>query len=125
STPTPPFDAADSRLPFPIGSLARIPSRIRVTAAVQLFDDSGSGRLLGADPPPDPLDFSDRLTPPVVAPGCPPPRPDGRFRLALAGGPRRAGATGRGAGRAARGAPRAGRHRRRRGARGGGPGGRD
>src|SRR4029450_10491062 len=111
STPTPPFDAADSRLPFPIGSLARIPGRIRVTAAVQLFDDSGSGRLLGADHPPEPLAFSGWLNPPGGAPGRPPPRPGGRFRLALAGGPRRAGATGRGAGRAARGAPRPGRHR--------------
>jgi hypothetical protein len=54
---------------FAIGCLDRIPSRVRVTAAVQLFDDSGSGRLLGADAPPEPLEFSDWLTPPVVAHG--------------------------------------------------------
>jgi hypothetical protein len=63
------FDGDEYRVTFAIGCLDRIPSRIRVTAAVQLFDDSGSGRLLGADHPPEPLAFSDWLTPPVVAHG--------------------------------------------------------
>jgi hypothetical protein len=60
------FDGDEYRVTFAIGCLGRIPSRIRFTASVRLFDDGGSGRLLGADHAPE---FSDWLTPPVVAHG--------------------------------------------------------
>jgi hypothetical protein len=60
------FDGEEYRVTFAIGCLERIPRRIRFTASVRLFDDSGSGRLLGDHQPPV---FSDWLTPPVVAHG--------------------------------------------------------
>jgi hypothetical protein len=63
------FDGAEYRVVFATGCLGGVPTRIRFTAYIQLFDGSGGIRILGADYAPEWLEFSDWLVPPVVAQG--------------------------------------------------------
>jgi hypothetical protein len=63
------FDGGEYRLQFPTSCFGGIPTRIRFTAYVQLYDDSGEGGILGSDYAPAWDTFSDWFTVPVVAGG--------------------------------------------------------
>ena len=63
------FDGTEYRLQFPTSAFGGIPTRIRFSVYVQLYDDSGEGGILGGDYAPAGGTFSDWFTVPVLAGG--------------------------------------------------------
>jgi hypothetical protein len=61
------FDGMEYRVQFPSTCLGGIPQRIRFTAYVQLYDDTGTGGILGGDYAPDWAEYSDWLNIPNVS----------------------------------------------------------